>query len=102
MSRTERDVMRGKRGAIFDSFAKQYPHFAVSTPDNRHEHHLAYQEYETTLRAAHIYQHICGPYCLMHKHKRYDRKAYRQRVKDALRHDDWFEAKHLRPKDVRK
>ncbi len=93
MSRTERDVMRGKRIAIYAATRADMPGDVKGWDINRAA--------EQQMRVDHVYQHYCSPYCLIHWKKHYDRKVYRQHVKSALREARWDDARHLRPKHLR-
>lgn len=94
MTRTERDVMRGKRRVLYSQMVEPL----LEQAHTRHERLVADEAFERTLRAARVYRHICSPYCLIHWAKRHDRRRFRNRVKTALRSGQWERAEVLHPK----
>jgi hypothetical protein len=87
MAKTERDVMRGKRFAILQQVAQEYP---VDLPDDgmngsyimNHERRVAFVR---ALRVSHVYEHYCSPYCLHHWAKRYEKRRARYQARALLR-----------------
>ena len=95
MARTERDVMRGKRWNLWVQVTRSFGVDPSAAMDGA-TYRQVDAAFQTALRTAHVYDHECSYYCLMHWAKRHARRRFRARARTLLRHQQWEHLKGLR------